>query len=97
MTCKLTAELATRHAQLQTRRHFLRTCQVGLGGIALSQLMGHAGLQAASRTGLAGPGPESRAKHIIYLHMAGSPPQHETFDYKPELARRHMELCPDEL
>ncbi|MGI9519082.1 MAG: DUF1501 domain-containing protein, partial [Pirellulaceae bacterium] len=42
-------------------------------------------------------GPESRAKHIIYLHMAGSPPQHETFDYKPELARRHMELCPDEL
>ena len=39
----------------------------------------------------------ARAKNVIYLHMAGSPPQLELFDYKPELAKRHMEPCPDEL
>ncbi len=38
-----------------------------------------------------------RARNVIYLHMAGSPPQHETFDFKPELAARHLQPCPNEL
>jgi len=38
-----------------------------------------------------------KAKNVIYLHMSGSPPQHELFDYKPELVKHHLELCPDEL
>lgn len=29
--------------------------------------------------------------------MAGSPPQHELFDYKPELEKYHLQPCPDEL
>ncbi len=35
-----------------------------------------------------------RAKHVIYLHMAGSPSQLELFDYKPELARLDGQECP---
>ncbi len=29
--------------------------------------------------------------------MAGSPPQHELFDYKPKLVEHNMQPCPDEL
>ena len=39
----------------------------------------------------------ARAKHVIYLHMAGSPPQQELFDYKPKLVEMNMQSCPDEL
>ena len=85
-------ELKLQETRLQTRRHFLRNCQVGLGGLAMAQLFGQTGLQAAPATRIA-----PKAKNVIYLHMAGSPPQHETFDYKPVLEKRHMELCPDEL
>ena len=35
----LPQELLLRQAQVQTRRHFLRQCQVGLGGIALAGLL----------------------------------------------------------
>ena len=38
-----------------------------------------------------------KAKHVIYLHMSGAPPQHDLFDYKPELVKHHMQPCPDEL
>lgn len=37
------------------------------------------------------------AKNVIYLHMAGSPPQHELFDYKPNLQQHHLKECPAEL
>jgi hypothetical protein len=39
----------------------------------------------------------ARAKHVIYLHMEGSPPQQDLFDYKPALVQHNMEPCPDEL
>jgi len=90
-TENMTCELQIRQAQLQTRRHFLRNCQVGLGSLALGQLMGSVAASSSVRSIAA------KAKNVIYLHMAGSPPQHETLDFKPELAKRHMELCPDEL
>lgn len=38
-----------------------------------------------------------KAKQVIYLHMAGSPPQHELWDYKPELIKNHLKDCPEEL
>ena len=43
-----------------------------------------------------GPHHPPRAKRIIYLHMAGSPPQQDLFDYKPELNRYDGTLCPKE-
>lgn len=96
-------ELVESNARNMTRRHFLRNCQIGLGGVALNQLMSDGASAAPTIAADANPLAQrpsmlpGRAKRVIYLHMAGSPPQHETFDYKPELAKRHMELCPEEM
>jgi len=83
-----------------TRRHFLRDCQVGLGGLALSLLMNDGGpvQGAAAGNPLAVRPPHFRAKvkNVIYLHMAGSPPHLDLFDYKPELVRRNGQDCPEE-
>jgi hypothetical protein len=38
----------------------------------------------------------ARAKRVIYLHMSGSPPQHDLFDYKPVLQKLDRQPCPDE-
>ncbi len=89
-------------AQLNTRRHFLKHCQVGLGAMALSSLLDRPGLAQtdgdsmnplAMRAAQFAP----RAKSVIYLHMSGSPPQQELFDWKPKLVEHNMQPCPDEL
>jgi hypothetical protein len=36
-----------------------------------------------------------KAKRVIYLHMSGSPPQHDLFDYKPKLVEMNGQPCPD--
>jgi hypothetical protein len=36
-----------------------------------------------------------RARRVIFLYMSGGPSQFETFDYKPELARRSGEPMPE--
>ena len=90
-------------ARLQTRRHFFRNCSVGLGAIALNQFLTHDEALGGESQNLKWddqdrPTKRSRpAKNVIYLHMAGSPPQHELFDFKPELAKRNLELCPEEM
>jgi hypothetical protein len=85
-----------------TRRHFLRDCHVGLGGIALAALSHGRGAAdppaaRAQDNPLAPRRPHfaARAKNIIYLHMAGSPPHLDLFDYKPELVRHSGEPCPE--
>ena len=92
-------ELNSAKAQGTTRRHFLKGCQVGLGAVALSQMLAKESSADESEAPLAVKSTmvKPRAKNVIYLHMAGSPPQHETFDYKPELAKRDQELCPEEM
>ena len=39
---------------------------------------------------------EPKARSVIFLHMAGSPPNLDLFDYKPELVKRSGQDCPDE-
>jgi hypothetical protein len=85
-----------------TRRHFLQTSQAGLGAMALSHLLGRA-VTAAPETRAADNSltPKqahfpAKAKRIIYLEMAGAPPQQELFDYKPTLVKLNMQPCPDE-
>jgi hypothetical protein len=86
-----------------TRRHFLQTCQAGVGAMALDQLLGRKGLAAPALAGAENPlAPKqpplpAKAKSIIYLEMAGAPPQQELFDYKPTLVKMNMQPCPDEL
>jgi hypothetical protein len=105
MSQSLPHTLFETRAQLQTRRHFLKTCQLGLGAIAFQHLQGIGSLAVTSRptddpdNPLAAKQPmhQPLAKHVIYLHMEGSPPQHELFDYKPALARLDRQECPAEL
>ncbi len=78
---------AARHALEATRRHFLQGCGLGLGALAFRSLL-------AREAGL--PAPSGRARHIIYLHMSGAPPQHDTFDCKPKLQELNGQLCPKE-
>ena len=94
-----------RHRQLQykTRRHFLKTCTTGLGGIALASLLGCQGKNPVSDTlsealpFKVGSHYLPKAKRVIYLHMAGAPSQLELFDYKPELHKLHNQPCPPSL
>ena len=88
--------------QLQhlTRRHFLQRSATGLGAIALSALLKNDLTAALAKTAdpLAPRQPHlpAKAKHVIYLHLTGSPPHLDLFDYKPELVKRTGQECPDE-
>ena len=66
----------TRHGM--TRREWLRVGGLGLGGLTLADL-----LRSDGRAGLGDP-QFGRAKNVIFLWLQGGPPQHETFDPKPE-------------
>ncbi|SVC44035.1 uncharacterized protein METZ01_LOCUS296889, partial [marine metagenome] len=81
-------------AQFITRRHFLRRCQMGLGSLALGSLMNRAG--AANPLAMRIPRVAGKIKNVIYLHMAGSPPQLDLFDYKPMLNKLDNKPCPKE-
>jgi hypothetical protein len=83
-------------AKLQhiTRRQFLRTGNLGLGAMALSSLLGGGSSSAASVVGQ--PHFPPKAKRVIYIHLSGSPPNLDLFDYKPELVKRNGQDCPDD-
>jgi Protein of unknown function (DUF1501) len=86
-----------------TRRWFLRDCSVGLGAIALQQLLGGTSIAADAPAGPVNPlAPrtphhEPRAERVIFLFMAGAPSHLDLFDYKPELAKRDGQLPPADL
>jgi hypothetical protein len=81
-----------------TRRQFLAGGPVALGGLALAGLLGEAAAAPDDENPLAPRKPhfKARARNVIYLHMAGSPPHLDLFDYKPELVKRDGQDCPDE-
>jgi hypothetical protein len=92
------------HEQLQhrTRRQFLGEAGMGLGAAAFASLM-NAGTARANvaydpSQPLRARKPHfaPKAKSVIYLHMTGSPPGLDLFDYKPELVKREGQNCPDE-
>ncbi len=88
------------YLQQATRRHFLQNTGIGLGSIALGSMFADQS-RAASRevaNPLAAKDPHftPKAKRVIYLHMTGSPPNLDMFDYKPELVKRDDEDCPDD-
>ncbi len=80
-----------------SRRQFLNRFGMGLGGIALVDLLGGgARVEAASTPGvLAAPHHTAKAKRIIYLFQSGGPSQLETFDYKPLLNEKQGEQLPE--
>ena len=78
-----------------SRREFLWNTGGGLGGLALATLFGAEGLLAD----VPKPNPQfngglhhkAKARRVIQLFMNGGVSQMDTFDYKPELIKRHGE------
>ena len=85
--------LLTECSKCVTRRWFFKQCGVGLGAIALAELLGTRRSSAATAVSSANPlalrAPHfpAKAKHVIHLFMAGAPSQLDLFDYKPQLAK----------
>src|SRR5260370_25728555 len=78
------------------RRQFLWHAGGGLGGIALAHLLATDGLLAGEnsldedKTELSGGlDHKARARRVVQLFMSGAASQVDTFDYKPELIKRH--------
>jgi hypothetical protein len=97
MEKNMNEQIAQIHSQ--TRRHFLQSTGVGLGGLALSSLLAQDGYaNPAEINPLAPKAPHfaAKAKRVIYLHLTGSPPHLDMYDYKPELVKRSGQDCPDE-
>ncbi len=86
-----------------SRRWFFEQCGVGLGGMALGQLLGNSALAATTNATPTDPlAPKKghypgKTKNIIYLFMAGAPSHLELFDYKPQLVKFDGTLPPPEL
>jgi hypothetical protein len=72
---------------------------VGLGAIALSDLLGAAAPPAAPVDALAPRKPHfaPKAKRVVFLFMAGAPSHLELFDYKPQLQKFDGTLPPSDL
>lgn len=86
-----------------TRRHFLGKATKSFGAAALAGLLTDNGLFGAAHASsmedavlAAGTHFAPKAKRIIYLHMAGSPPHHDLLDYKPLLNERAGEVAPQD-
>ncbi|MBT7919592.1 MAG: DUF1501 domain-containing protein [Planctomycetaceae bacterium] len=76
------------------RREILQQFGMGLGSIALSQLLAPPNVAAVKENGHYKLARVPRAKRIIYLFQSGGPSQIDLFDYKPELEKFHGEQLP---
>ena len=83
----------------ETRRHFFSDCRVGLGSIALANLLAGSNDVTASELQKSMLAPKAamfpaRAKRVIYMFMAGGPSQLDMFDHKPMLNKLNGEPMP---
>src|SRR5262249_7173050 len=75
-----------------TRRHFFATGARALGTAALGSLLGEALGAEGKKTHFT-----AKAKHVIYLHMVGGPPQMDLYDYKPKMQEFYDKDLPDSI
>lgn len=68
-----------------SRRDFLRATNMGFGMLAFAGLEG---MRADANDGVHPRDFAPKARHVIFLFMDGGVSHVDTFDYKPELARR---------
>ena len=101
MTETILDPVAARMALL--RRTFLRRGGFGVGSLALASLM-QSDATADAQSPVPTPGSSQNVQHhaprikrVIWLTMAGGPSHLETFDYKPELAKRDGQLMPESM
>ncbi len=90
---------------LLDRRSFLRHAGTGLGGIALTTLLAEQGLLASGKPIRPEINPEhplaprnphfrAKAKNVLVLFCSGACSHLDTWDYKPELIKRHGQPMP---
>jgi hypothetical protein len=72
------------------RRRFLAHLGSGLGGIALTAL-----LAERNAAGVRPPHFPARAKRVLHIFCSGACSHLDTWDYKPELVKRHGQPLPD--
>lgn len=95
--------LAQSMAHEETRRRFFSKAARGIGALALGSLLAEERAAAATtRDPLIGALPgiphfAPKAKRVIYLHLVGSPPQQETFDYKPKMEAMFDQDLPESI
>src|SRR5689334_8908086 len=77
-----------------SRRDFFGKFALGIGGMALTRLVGSSAFAAAAEAPIAFPNFAPRAKRIIYLFMSGGPSQMDLFDYKPMLNKMNGQELP---
>lgn len=85
------------HPSLFSRRMALKTTAAGFGHMALSGLMAADAVRNGQPLKPLLPRPPhfpAKAKRIIFIFMEGSMSQHDTFEYKPELARNDGKAGP---
>lgn len=97
------------NSPLLNRRRFLSDAGIGLGAIALTSILGRQGLLAANLGGkesirpVIQPGSPyaarqphftPKAKNVLVIFSSGGCSHLDTFDYKPELIRRHGQPMP---
>ena len=82
------------------RRNFLNKTAMGMGAVALQQLispLSTVGATMEDRIMSALPTIAPKAKRVVFLFMAGGPSQFETFDYKPKLRDLFGTELPDSI
>ncbi len=99
-----------RALRAMTRRQMFGKLGTGVGALALSSLLGAESSALGNLLpddvppvdgktdplALRAPHFAPKAKRVIYLHMAGSPPQLDLFDDKPKLRELNGQECPAE-
>ena len=81
--------------RLLDRRRFLSKLSSGMAGIGLGALLAEQGLLAGEPTATAGvPHHPPRAKRVLHIFCTGAVSHLDTWDYKPELLKRHGEPLP---
>jgi hypothetical protein len=82
-------------SHLFTRRAMLQKCSIGFGSIALAGLLADKSYGAlASDATPPGPHFKPRAKRVIFCYMSGGVSHVDSFDPKPELAKRQGQPMP---
>jgi hypothetical protein len=78
-----------------SRRAFLARSGMGLGALALNQLISAESPRSSLRGILDHPHHAPKAKRVIYLFMSGGPSQLDLFDHKPILNKMNGEDLPE--
>ncbi|MFM1559431.1 MAG: DUF1501 domain-containing protein [Roseibacillus sp.] len=80
-----------------SRRQALRTFGMGLGSIALADMLRAENPIANPAARIVHPSPTAKAKRIIYLFQAGGPSQIDLHDWKPRLVKDHGVELPESI